>query len=670
VTQTSTKTTQSFNAEIKQLLDIVIHSLYSQKEIFLRELISNASDALDKLKFQSLTHPELIADNSKLEIRLTPNASAHTLEIKDNGIGMSPEEVKDFIGTIAKSGTKAFSQLQQSNASGDLKSRPELIGQFGVGFYSAFMVADRVTLQTQKAGTTEGTIWESTGDGTYTLENTPRPEGHGTTITLHLKKMEENKNEDGSVEAAQDFADSWTLKSLVKKYSDFVAWPIRMLVEKQVENKDTKEKETIFEDETLNSQKALWLRPASEIKPEEYKEFYHHISHDWQEPAKWTHFKAEGTTEFSALFYIPSKKPWNYMMKDYEYGLSLYIKRVFIMENCKDLLPPYLRFVKGLVDSSDLSLNVSRELLQQDRLVTQIRKNIVTKVFSTLKDWLAKDRPAYEKFWTEFGTTLKEGIPMEPAQTEKLQDVLLFKSTFKNTVVTDSAPETSVISAAFTTLDEYVGRMKPTQKEIYFITGDRLDAIEHSPYLEKLKEKNYEVLLLTDAVDEWVTQGLTEFKGKKLVSITKEGLDLDTEEEKKEKETVKKAQSERFSPLMDKMKSALTGEVKDVVISDRLTETPVCLVSGQHDMSAHMQKILSQMGEATGNIQAPDSKRILEINPNHRIFEAMLSANEDQVKNWSEILYNQALLSEGNSLPNPSRFSKLISDLMVQANKH
>ena len=665
MTQSSTKITQNFNAEIKQLLDIVIHSLYSQKEIFLRELISNASDALDKLKFESLTHPNLIADSSKLEIRLTPNTTARTLEIKDNGIGMNPEEVKEFIGTIAKSGTKAFSQLQQSSTNGDLKSRPELIGQFGVGFYSAFMVADRVTLHTQKAGTTEGTIWESTGDGTYTLENAPRTEGNGTTITLHLKKMEDSKNEDGTIESAQDFTDTWTLKSLVKKYSDFVAWPIRMLVEKQKENETTKEKETIFEDETLNSQKALWLRPASEIKPEEYKEFYHHISHDWQEPAKWTHFKAEGTTEFTGLFYIPTKKPWNYMMKDYEYGLSLYIKRVFIMENCKDLLPPYLRFVKGLVDSSDLSLNVSRELLQQDRLVTQIRKNIVSKVFSTLKDWLAKDRPAYEKFWTEFGTTLKEGIPMEPAQTEKLQDLLLFKSTYKPLAAADN---TQPLSTS-TTLDEYVARMKPSQKDIYFITGDRLDAIEHSPYLEKLKEKNYEVLLLTDAVDEWVTQSLTEFKGKKLVSITKEGLDLDSETEKKEKETIKKAQTERFAPLMEKIKSALTGDVKDVVISDRLTETPVCLVSGQNDMSAHMQKILSQMGEATGGLPGQDTKRILEINPNHRIFEAMLAANEDQVKNWSEILYNQALLSEGNLLPNPSRFSKLIADLMVQSNK-
>lgn len=635
------KKTQSFNAEIKQLLDIVIHSLYSQKEIFLRELISNASDAIDKLKFESLTNPQLITDSSKLEIKLIPDAKMNTLKIVDTGIGMSPEEVTQFIGTIAKSGTKAFTQMNQ-----EMKSKPELIGQFGVGFYSAFMVAEKVTLHTQKAGTTEGTIWESSGDGSYSIESAPRPEGTGTTITLQLKKLEDTQTEDGSVEKAQDFTDEWTLKSLVKKYSDFVAWPIKMNVEVKKEN------ETTFEEQTLNSQKALWLKSASEVKPEEYEEFYQHLTHDWNKPAKHVHFKAEGTTEFTSLFYIPSKKPWNYMMKDYEFGLNLYIKRVFIMDNCKDLLPPYLRFVKGLVDSSDLSLNVSRELLQQDRLVTQIRKNIISKVFSTLKDWLAKDRAEYEKFWNEFGTTIKEGIPLDPTQKEKIQDLLLFKST---------------ASDQMTTLDEYVARMKPTQKDIYFMTGERLEAIQHSPYLEKLKEKNYEVLLLVDAVDEWVTQGLTTFKDKKLVSITKEGLDLDTETEKKEKETIKKAQTERFMPLMEKMKTHLSDQVKDVVISDRLTETPVCLVSAENAMSANMEKILAQMGEGLPNMS---NKRILEINPNHPLFETMLSTqNEQQLQNWSEILYNQALLSEGNVIPNPARFSKLISDLMIQS-KH
>ena len=641
------KTTQSFNAEIKQLMDIVINSLYSQKEIFIRELISNASDAIDKLKFESLTNPKLIPDNKKLEIRLTPNKENNTLTITDTGIGMSPDEVTNFIGTIAKSGTKAFAQMNK-----EMKSKPELIGQFGVGFYSAFMVAENVTLHTQKAGTDIGTIWESNGDGTYTTESAPRPEGFGTTITLKLKKQNTEKTEDGN-ETVQDFSDEWTLKSLVKKYSDFVAWPIQMSVSTTKENETTKEKETVVDDQTLNSQKALWLRPAAEIKPEEYNEFYQHLTHDWQTPSKHVHFKAEGTTEFTSLFYFPSKKPWNYQMKDYEFGLNLYIKRVFIMENCKDLLPPYLRFTKGLVDTNDLSLNVSRELLQQDRLVTMIRKNIVSKIFSTLKDWLNKDRAEYEKFWNEFGTTLKEGIPTDPTQVEKIQDLLLFQSTH---------------SDQLTTLAEYVERMKPAQKDIYFITGERLESVKQSPYLEMLKQKNLEVLFLTDAVDEWVTQGLTKFKDKNLVSITKEGLDLDSETEKKEKETIKKAQTERFAALMEKMKTNLSADVKDVVISDRLTETPVCLVSGQNDMSANMQKILSQMGEGAG--MRGETKRILEINPNHLIFEAMMKADDDQLKNWSEILFNQALLAEGNSIPNPVRFSKLIADLMIGSAKH
>jgi molecular chaperone HtpG len=646
VSEPTKKITQSFNAEIKQLMDIVIHSLYSQKEIFIRELISNSSDAIDKLKFESLTNANLIPDQKKLEIRLVPNKSENTLKIMDTGIGMNPDEVTQFIGTIAKSGTKAFAQMNK-----EMKSKPELIGQFGVGFYSAFMVADTVTLHTQKAGSDIGTIWESSGDGTYTTESAVRPEGFGTTIILKLKKQNTEKTEDGN-ESVQDFTDEWTLKSLVKKYSDFVAWPIQMNVQTEKENEETKVKETLIEDQTLNSQKALWLRPASEIKPEEYNEFYQHLTHDWQTPSKHVHFKAEGTTEFTSLFYFPSKKPWNYQMKDYEFGLNLYIKRVFIMDNCKDLLPPYLRFTKGLVDSSDLSLNVSRELLQQDRLVTVIRKNIVSKIFSTLKDWLNKDRTEYEKFWNEFGTTLKEGIPTDPTQIEKIQDLLLFQSTQ---------------SDALTTLEEYVARMKPHQKEIYFITGERLETVKQSPYLEMLKQKNFEVLFLTDAVDEWVTQGLTKYKDKNLVSITKEGLNLDSEAEQKEKETIKKAQTERFAPLMEKMKTNLSNEVKDVVISDRLTETPVCLVSGQNDMSANMQKILSQMGEGAGPAA---SKRILEINPNHQIFEAMMTANDEQLKNWSEILFNQALLAEGNSIPNPVRFSKLIADLMINSKSH
>ncbi|MFN3696481.1 MAG: molecular chaperone HtpG [Pseudobdellovibrio sp.] len=631
------KTTQSFNAEIKQLLDIVIHSLYSQKEIFLRELISNASDAIDKLKFQSLTNTSVTFNENDLHVRLKPDATNKTLQIIDTGIGMSPEEVTEFIGTIAKSGTKAFSKLNQ-----DMKSKPELIGQFGVGFYSAFMVADRVTLHTQKAGTSVGTIWESTGDGTYTLETAPRAEGHGTTITLHLKAKSTNTQETDEDSTWQDFTDTWLLKSLVKKYSDFVRWPIKMTKEVKTET------ETKIEDETLNSQKALWLKSTSEISADEYKDFYKHLTHDYQEPSSWIHYKAEGNVEFSTLVYIPKVKPFNYYMKDHEFGLNLYIKRVFIMENCKDLLPPYLRFVKGLVDSSDLSLNVSRELLQQDRFINQIRKNVVSKLLGHFKDMLTKNRDQYLEVWKEFGPTIKEGIPTDPSQIEKLKEIVLFQSTYQD---------------QFTSLEEYVSRMKPEQKDIYFMTGEKIELLKNSPYMEKLKQKNYEVLLLTDAVDEWVTQGITSFKDKKLVSITQEGLDLDSESEKKEKETIRKAQQERFASLIDKMKNFLNSDVKDVVISDRLTDTPVCLVSSQNDMSAQMQKIIAQMGQG----HEMNSKRILEINPNHKIFETMLVANDDQQKNWSEILYNQALLTEGSPIPNPAKFSQMVADLMVNS---
>jgi len=614
------KQTQAFNAEIKQLLDLMIHSLYSHKEIFLRELVSNASDALDKLKFESLTQDNLMTPGTELMIRLEPNKEAHTLKIQDNGIGMSPDEVIEYIGTIARSGTKRFAQMSQ-----ELKERPELIGQFGVGFYSSFMVADKVTLHTQKAGTHIGTLWESKGDGTYTIDEIPRAEGQGTTITLHLKKFVED-------EEVQDFTDPWTLKSLIKKYSDFIAYPIKMKGEK--------------EDETLNSQKALWLRSPNEITKEEYKEFYHHLSHDWNDPIKTIHYRAEGTMEFNALLYIPTQKPWNFNMRDTEYGLSLYVKRVFIMADCKDLIPPYLRFVKGLVDSSDLSLNVSREILQQDRQVTQIRKNVVNKILGNLKDMINKERGLYETFWKEFGATLKEGFPGDSANKEKLQEITLFKNTAGD---------------AWTTLEEYVGRMKEGQKEIYFMTGDDLAKMKESPYLEKLKEKNYEVLLLADPIDEWVTDVIREYKDKKLQSVTKEDLNLDTEEEKKTKEEEKKGFLERFKPLMESMKDTLKDQIKDINISDRLTETPVCLVAGSHDPSAHMQKILSQMGQDQGL----NAKRILEINPKHPVIEKMLGLSGDQQKLWTEVLYSQALLNEGSNIPDPKRFSKQLADLML-----
>ena len=467
------KTTQNFSAEIKELLDLMIHSLYSHKEIFLRELISNASDAIDKAKFQSLTQADLLPTGHDFHIRLEPNAEARTLIISDNGIGMSSEEVVEFIGTIARSGTKRFAKINEA-----IKTSPELIGQFGVGFYSSFMVAEKVVVHTQKAGTDTGTLWESTGDGSYSMDQVPRPEGMGTSVILTLKTFA--KEED-----VKDFTDPWVLKSLVKKYSDFISHPIKMKGSEKPE------------DETLNSQKALWLKPAVEVTQDEYKDFYQHLTNDWNDILKTIHYKAEGTMEFSSVLFIPSKKPWNYNYKESTWGLSLYVKRVFIMGDCQDLLPSYLRFVKGMVDSSDLSLNVSREILQKDRQVTQIRKNITNKIFSSLKDLLQNDRVQFENFWSEFGPTLKEGIPTDSTQKDKLQDLLLFHSTQ---------------SDRMTTLEEYVSRMPAEQKDIYFITGDDLSQLNQSPYLEKLKEKNFEVLLLVDHIDEWVTQGCLNLK--------------------------------------------------------------------------------------------------------------------------------------------------------------
>lgn len=622
------KQTQTFNAEIKKLLDLMIHSLYSHKEIFLRELVSNASDALDKLRFEALTKPELAKNDHTYQIRLVPNKENNTLKIQDSGIGMSKDEVVEYIGTIARSGTQTYQKISQ-----ELKDRPELIGQFGVGFYSSFMVAEKVTLHTQKAGENNGVVWESSGDGTYTIDEVPRPEGTGTTITLHLKKFEAEDN-------VSDFTDEWTLRSLVKKYSDFISYPIVM----KTKNQDKEE------DQTLNSMKALWLRSPSEIKPEEYTEFYHHLSHDWNEPLKTVHYKAEGTMEFNSLLYIPAKRPMNFHSRDTDYGLNLYVKRVFIMNDCKDLVPAHLRFVKGLVDSADLSLNVSREILQQDRQVQLIKKNVTNKIYATLKDLLTNSRKEFEGFWKEFGSTLKEGIAMDASSKEKLQDLILFNSSTQD---------------GFTTLDEYIARMKPDQKEIFFITGESLSQVKNTPYLEKLNEKGLEVLLCVDPVDEWVMSALPTYKDKKLQSITRDDLNLDSAEDKKKKEEENKSLKERFMPLIETMKMNLSENIKDIVVSDRLSTSAAVLVNSANDPSANMERIMNRMG---GDVQAPKVKRILELNLKHPLFESMLAKPVEDQKTWSEILYNQALLNEGSELPDPGKFTKQISDLMARVN--
>lgn len=635
------KETNQFQTEVSELLQLMIHSLYSNREIFLRELISNASDAIDKYKFQALTNQSFSTKEDDFQIRLNASTKENSITITDNGIGMSKEDVVQNIGTIAHSGTKEF--LAKA---AEMKQNPELIGQFGVGFYSAFMVADKVVLHTQKAGETEGTVWESDGKSDYTIESKPREEGHGTSITLYLKEFDKE-------EEVANFTEEWTIRQAVKKYSDFIAYPIRMKVMREEPELDKEGKpiegktKNVVVDEVLNSQKALWLRPTSEIKEEEYKDFYKHITHDWQDPQETIHFKAEGTMEYSALVYIPGAQPFNYNYRDSKFGLNLYVKRVFIMNDCEELIPSYLRFVRGLVDSNDLSLNVSREILQKDRQVSAIRKSLTNKVLRTLDDMLKKRRSDYEKFWENFGPTLKEGIPTEPGNQEKIFDLMLARTSAKE---------------GWVSLAEYVDAMPEAQKAIYYITGEELEHIKNSPYLERVRAKGYDVLLLSDAVDEWVLGGGSKYKEKDFVSITSKDLDLDTEEEKKAKEKEKEAATGELKPLMDTFQEHLKEDLESVELSDRLTDSPVCLVST--GASAQMERIMEAMGQA-----APKAKRIMEINHKHPLFKKMALAPKDTQKQWAEILYNQALLNEGSKLKDPHTYTKKIADLMLSASE-
>ena len=632
------KETLSFQAEVQQILDLMIHSLYSHKEIFLRELISNGSDALDKLRFEAKTNSQWKLSDEESSIRLTPNSDKKTLTIEDNGIGMNREEVQKNIGTIAHSGTKAFLENAQK-----IKENPELIGQFGVGFYSAFMVADKITLHTQRAGSSEGVLWESTGNGEYTISDVPRAGGHGTTITLHLKEF-------AAEEEVQDFTQEWVLKGLVKKYSDFIEYPIRMQVTRQEPVRDEEGKvkdneyQDVIDDQILNSRKALWLQNPKEIKEDEYNQFYKDICHDWTDPLKTIHFRAEGMQEFSALMFIPSQKPFDFNSQEHKWGLSLYVKRVFIMDNAEELLPTYFRFIKGIVDSSDLSLNVSREILQQDRQVSAIRKALTSKILSYLKDELKDNREAYEKFWKTFGATLKEGIPGDHSNKEKIEKLCLFRSTKQD---------------GFTTIEEYISRMPETQKEIYFLTGDHIDQLKNSPYIEAIEEKGYEVLLLTDAVDEWVMGVFSDQDGKKLKSVTANDLELDSEEEKKAKEDKLKEDEKKYEKLTSMMQKALETNVSTVKLSSRLKSAPVCFVAGEQEMSARMERMMEAMGQ-----KVPVSKRTLEINPDHPVIEKMMQIPESEQETWAEILYNQALLNEGSPIKDPVRFSQKLTQLM------
>ncbi|OPY89003.1 MAG: Chaperone protein HtpG [Syntrophus sp. PtaU1.Bin208] len=630
------KETCQFKTEINQLMNIIIHSLYSHPEIFLRELISNASDALDKLRFRSQLEPDILGTDTEFKIVLKADGPARTLEVSDNGIGMTYDEVVENIGTIAKSGTAVFAEAMKAADKNDSLA-PELIGQFGVGFYSSFIVADRVTLITKAAGSGKGIKWESSGDGSYTIEETEKA-SRGTSVFLKLKNVEKDE---------QDFAEEWTIRSIVKKHSDFVAYPIVMDVKKtkpvlDAEGKPDPEKtETVVEEEVLNSMKAIWVKDKAEVSEEEYDEFYSHISHDWNPPHSHLHLKLEGATEYSALLYIPAKLPFDFFMHERKHGINLYCKRVFIMENCTDLMPPYLAFIKGVVDAPDLNLNVSREILQQNALVRNIKTNLVRKL---LDMFAGMEKEKYESFYGEFGHILKSGISADFENRGKIASLLRYKTTKSD--------------GQWVSLQEYISRMKPDQEEIYYITGDNLTMLLNSPHLEQLKEKDYEVLLMTDPIDEWVTRDLHEFEKKRFRSAEKGDLDLSKIDDKKK---------EDYSALFDYLKSALGEKIKEVKPSTHLKASIACLSGDSYDMSAFMEKILKANGQ-----DVPQVKRVLELNVDHPLLakiRAIYERDSDapDLKDYSNFLYDLAVISEGGKLDNPARFSKMIGDLMTNS---
>ncbi len=646
----ATQEKMEFQAETKELLDLMIHSLYSSKDIFLRELISNASDALDKRRFESLQNPALLPSDEELGVRLDIDPNMKTLTISDNGIGMSRDEVIQNIGTIAHSGTR---ELLTKIKGADKDQALDLIGQFGVGFYSAFMVAKRVELHTRRAGAEEGEAicWRSEGDGTYTIDNEPKKRV-GTRITLFLKDTDP---EDG----IEDFTQDWTVRGIVKKYSDFVTFPIKMKTEKQEPKKDEEGKviegeyDTVIQDDTLNSQKAIWSRNASDVSDEEYNEFYRHVSHDWNEPAKVISQKAEGTVSYESLLFFPKKKPMDWLYDRSNGGLQLFVKKVMIMEKCEELLPRYLRFVKGVVESSDLPLNVSREILQQNRQIQAIQKGLVKKVLRELKDWKSENLDAYTSFWKEFGVALKEGIASEFGTKEKLEDLLLFESS--------NDPEN------LTDLAGYVERMPENQKEIYYITGEDRAVLENSPNLEAVRAKGFEVIFLTEPVDEFWLGNFEAYQEKKLVSAAKEGLELDTEEEKEKAEQERKEKSEDLAPLLESMKTLLEAHVAEVRVSSRLTESPACLVVAEKGMTPQMERLMKQMNQGV-----PQQKRIMEVNPNHTIIgklkeRLVADANDASVNEYTWLLLDQALLAEGSPVIDNAKYGQRISKLMTQA---
>ncbi|WP_431233181.1 molecular chaperone HtpG [Mycolicibacterium psychrotolerans] len=630
-----------FQAEARQLLDLMIHSVYSNKDSFLRELISNASDALDKLRLEAFRNKDLDVDTSDLHTEIDIDTAARTLTIRDNGIGMSRDEVVGLIGTLAKSGTAEV--RQQLKDAQNAAASEELIGQFGIGFYSSFMVADKVTLLTRKAGESSATRWESSGEGTYTVadvDDAPQ----GTAVTLHLKP-EDTEDE------LHDYTSEWKIRSLIKQYSDFISWPIRMQVERRSPaTEEGGEDQVTIETETVNSMKALWTRPKDEVSQEEYTEFYKHVAHAWDDPLEVIPMKAEGTFEYQALLFIPSHAPFDLFQQDARVGVQLYVRRVFIMADCEELLPPYLRFVKGVVDAADMSLNVSREILQQDRQIKAIRRRLTKRVLSTIAE-MQKERPEdYRTFWVQFGRVLKEGLLSDADN----KDTLLAVSSFASTHSDEEA----------TTLAQYVERMKDGQDQIFYATGESRQQLLNSPHLEAFKAKGYEVLLLTDPVDEVWVDMVPEFDGKRLQSVAKGEVDLSAEEDTSEAERSQLEQE--FAGLLEWLKETLSEHVKEVRLSTRLTESPACLITDSFGITPALARMLAASGQTV-----PSEKRILELNPSHRLVSGLRDAfasrgGNPELAETAELLYGTALLAEGGTLDDPAKFAGMLAERLAR----
>lgn len=625
------KETLGFQTEVKQLLHLMIHSLYSNKEIFLRELISNASDAADKLRFEALSAPELLEGDAELKIRISFDKDANTLSIEDNAIGMSRDDVINHLGTIAKSGTAEFFK----NLSGDAKKDSQLIGQFGVGFYSAFIVADKVEVFTRRAGApaSEGVLWSSKGEGEFDLSNIEKAE-RGSRIVLHLKKDE------------SEFADGWRLRNIIKKYSDHVGLPIEL--PKQTSGEE-QEADAAVEWEVVNRASALWTRPRTEIKDEEYQEFYKHVSHDFENPLTWSHNKVEGKLEYTSLLYVPTRAPFDLYQREAPRGLKLYVQRVFIMDQADEFLPLYLRFTKGVVDSNDLSLNVSREILQKDPVIDSMKSALTKRVLDMLEK-MAKNNPEdYKKFWAAFGQVLKEGPAEDFANKEKIAGLLRFASTH-------SGNDEQVVA-----LSDYIARMKEGQDKIYYLTGESYAQVKNSPHLEVFRKKGIEVLLLTDRIDEWLMSYLTDFDGKGFVDVARGDLDLgalDSEEDKQAQDEVAKSKE----ALVTRLKKVLADQVADVRVSHRLTDSPAILAIGEQDLGLQMRQILEASGQ-----KVPESKPVFEINPTHSLVEKLdAESNEQRFEDLSMILFDQAALAAGDSLKDPAAYVQRLNKLLVE----